>query len=998
MLVPPVDNVPLVDNIADTPRPYWAHGRSTVYPHVVRSTLPEHVSAILEKLGYSGAAGLVTTAETASSSASRDYIWHDLKAKVGLDAAFFCDGVPLVGFTGAAVGTNLGELRKRLWNYGRVPLLVAASPSGNSTTTYNALSNPCDKNVKNPGRLAHHNSGDLAPEILENFSRHQVETGRFATKYTRSFRQSKRVDMALLKNLRHLRQTTPNLSGSRIVALNALIGGALIATYLAHREVLNQDHLFELAGVPDLDSALRGGRLTSQQLFRGLASKFNGDVFDIIAESIGEVEDADLVSVAALLRGDDLATGQLSLWPYDFSVVPPDLVSSVYEQLLENKRISHGTYYTPRLIVNLVLDEVLPLHEQSSPRVIDLACGSGAFITEAFRRLVYRARREHSELSYSDLSNLLTTNIFGIDINDEAARVAAFGLYLTLLEEVEPPTIWESVVLPQLVGRNLIAKDAFSDHPLRTEKFDVVVSNPPWKSALTDKTASYVRRRKLPIGDNQVAQAFLWLAQDILIPGGRLGFVMPSKGMLHNRSNTNVTFRRAIFDQLNVRTVVDLSALRKGLFPTAVAPTAVIIADKPSEEDTSTHEILHIAPHVRPLMAAVDALVLTPEEIRTVSSTLAINRPDLWKVLLWGSHRDLKLLDKLRSNHLSLEQLAATSGWSIKQGYKEGGQPQLDASHLAGLPVIDATAVRPLRPVVEKNALFSRSTLHRPRSLNIYRGPKILISRTLPGNRLAAALVPFDAVFSSNVTSVSGRPQDLPALRIVTAILVSSIGQYWQFMTSASWGVERETVETNELRSMPIPLLSGVADGDLERLFEKARKVGVDAPLLQEIDDIIFDLYKLGGTERRRIEDGIRNGVERFAGTNYQLDVDEEVIQQYRTVVEQQLSDSFPDLKVGTRHFRRRSYVLVEVDFNMREAPQTENSDASAVDWPRFLSGLTGHAETTSVVAQPAGFFLDGDSAYIIKTTDRDRWSLDAALDDADRIFSTLAFGAARAG
>jgi len=259
-------------------------------------------------------------------------------------------------------------------------------------------------------------------------------------------------------------------------------------------------------------------------------------------------------------------------------------------------------------------------------------------------------------------------------------------------------------------------------------------------------------------------------------------------------------------------------------------------------------------------------------------------------------------------------------------------------------------------------------------------------------------LVPFDAVFSSNVTSVSGRPQDLPALRIVTAILVSSIGQYWQFMTSASWGVERETVETNELRSMPIPLLSGVADGDLERLFEKARKVGVDAPLLQEIDDIIFDLYKLGGTERRRIEDGIRNGVERFAGTNYQLDVDEEVIQQYRTVVEQQLSDSFPDLKVGTRHFRRRSYVLVEVDFNMREAPQTENSDASAVDWPRFLSGLTGHAETTSVVAQPAGFFLDGDSAYIIKTTDRDRWSLDAALDDADRIFSTLAFGAARAG
>lgn len=960
----------------------------------MRPTLPDHVSDVLEKLDYSGAAGLVTIAENSSSSDSLDYIWHDLQMKVRLDAAFFCDGVPLVGFTGAAPGANLEELRKRLWNYGRVPLLVAASPSDHSITAYNALSNPRDTSVKNPGQLTRHHGGDLALEILETFSRHQIETGAFATKYTRSFRQSKRVDKALLKNLHYLRQDRPKSSASRIAASNALIGGALIATYLAHRGVLNRDHLLELAGVPDLDSALRGGKSTSQKLFRGLASKFNGDVFGVIAESMGEVDDADLANVAALLRGDDLATGQMSLWPYDFSIVPPDLVSSVYEQLLEEERTSHGTYYTPRLIVNLVLDEVLPLHEQSSPKVIDLACGSGAFITEAFRRLVYRERREHGELSYSDLSNLLTTKIFGVDINDEAARVAAFGLYLTLLEEVEPRTIWESAVLPQLVGRNIIAEDAFSDHPLRAEKFDVVVSNPPWKSALTNNAAAYVRRRELPIGDNQVAQAFLWLAQDMLEDGGRLGFVMPSKGMLHNRSSTNLAFRKTIFEQLNVDTVADLSALRRSLFPTAIAPTAVIIATKPPEETKASHEILHISPHPRPLMAAVDALVITPEEIRTVSSTLAIDRPDIWKVLLWGSRRDLKLLDKLRSNYLSLEQLAATSEWSIRQGYKEGGQPQLDASHLVGLPVIDATAVRLLRLVTEETALFSRPTLHRPRPLRIYRGPQILISRTLPGNRFSAALVPFDAVFSSNVTSVSGRPQDLPILRMITAILVSSLGQYWQFMTTASWGVERETVETNELRSMPIPVPNGMANGDLERLFERARKTGVDAQLLKEIDDFVFDLYKLNEAERQRVQEGIHNGVERFAGINYQLDIDEEGLQRYRTIVEQQLSDSFPDLRVSTRQFRHHSYVLVAIDFNRRGAPPTKSSDAATVDWPRFLSGLTGRAKTTSVVAQPAGFFLDDDSAYIVKTIDRDRWSLDAALDDADRIFSILAFGA----
>jgi hypothetical protein len=48
---------------------------------------------------------------------------------------------------------------------------------------------------------------------------------------------------------------------------------------------------------------------------------------------------------------------------------------------------------------------------------------------------------------------------------------------------------------------------------------------------------------------------------------------------------------------------------------------------------------------------------------------------------------------------------------------------------------------------------------------------------------------------------------------------------------------------------------------------------------------------------------------------------------------------------------------------------------------------------STGILALPAGFFVRHDTVYVVKTVDMDRWSRDAALSDADRIFTALAFG-----
>ena len=926
----------------------------------------------------------------------RGYVWRDLQHKVGLDAAFFYDGVPLVGFVAQeSQSGGLVDLRKRLWNYGRVPLLIASS-ADSSATVFNALSNPRDGSNPHAAPLATSPARSRPVEVLRAYARKQVEAGEFARDHLASYRDTRRVDQGLLKNLRHLRQRHGRGSAERAAAIDDLIGGALIVSYLSDRGVLDARHLIELAGTAEFDSALMGGVSSALRLFEGLAQKFNGDVFGSMPNAVAVLEDDDLHAVASLLRGDDLVTGQGSLWPYDFSIVPPDLVSSVYEQLLENNRKSEATHYTPKFLVNLVLDELLPLDSDEMPRIADLACGSGAFITEAFRRLVYHRTKTGPQLRYDQLTEILQQHIFGVDVNRAAARATVFGLYLSLLEHVDPPTIWDTAVLPQLIGKNVVVADAFADHPLSDEKFDIVVSNPPWVSNLTRSTKEFLQVKGRAVGDKQLAQAFMWLAVEMLKPGGSLGLVMPAKPMLHNRSKKNTAFRTAVFQELEFKTIVDLSALRRNIFANAIAPTAVVVARRPpiSEEDgsSSSHyrEILHVAPHNRTLNAAIDGLVIAPEEIRTVSSTEAIHRPDIWKVLLWGSVRDLELIDKLRSSYPTLDNVVAEHRWAMGQGYKAApSMPQSDATDICGLPELDLTSITPLHVTPAPTRTFNRSTLHR-HAPDLYRGPLVLVRRTMPGGRLTAAFYQRDVVYSSDITGIAGRVEDSHLLKSITAVLVSSLGQYWHFLTGASWGVERDSVETNELRMMPIAMPDERQAQLLDEIFASPRSFG---DLADKIDNLVFDMYKLDDMDRERIRQGIVHGVERFQASARSVPMaDEDLVGVYCAALRDRLSASLSDLGITATHMAEGPYLMVSVNFSPTPGPALASGPPPDIDWERFTESLGPHARTTAVIAQPAGLFVDGDSVYIVKTRDQDRWSYNAALDDADRIFSALAF------
>ena len=472
-----------------------------------------------EQLGYFDAPGFVSGHR--GDRGARDYVWQGLREKCGVDAAYFRGAVPLVAFAEVEGGSDILATQRRLWNFGRVPLLIAASSA--EVAVVNCVASPPATPEVGEADLDDIVLKSVRPNqplhsVLEEFTRFGLEAGKAAAKHGSRFDRRQRVDARLLKNLRSLRSRLLD-HGLSVDGVEKLLGCSIFIRYLEDREILSSDHLAELGVADSYSNAVRAGRSAVLELFEALAEQFNGDVFAFAAGEVSLPQEA-MSDLEAFFSGADVASGQRALWAYDFGIIPPELISSIYEQLLEASQRKLAAYYTPRSVVDLVLDELIPWDSTGQPTVLDPACGSGIFLTEAFRRLAYRSASRDQRLSFDDLSSLLTSSIFGVDENPAAVGVAAFGLYLALLERVDAPTAWRTARLPRLVSENLVASDFFEDHPIAARRFDLIVGNPPWKNDLTPGAKEFLSRRSLEVPDRQLAQVFLWRAAEMLNDDG----------------------------------------------------------------------------------------------------------------------------------------------------------------------------------------------------------------------------------------------------------------------------------------------------------------------------------------------------------------------------------------------------------------------------------------------------------------------------------------------
>ncbi|ANH39966.1 Type IIS restriction enzyme Eco57I [Nocardioides dokdonensis FR1436] len=192
--------------------------------------------------------------------------------------------------------------------------------------------------------------------------------------------------------------------------------------------------------------------------------------------------------------------------PYEFSVMPADILGKVYEQFLGEHvvldqagladivekpevRKAGGVYYTPVPIVDYIVEETLgPLLRGKTPgevakiRVIDPACGSGSFLIAAYQYIIdwhtaYYAQQVKNRNTYLEKSKggglrlktaerkrILLANIYGVDIDRQAVEVTKLSLLLKVIEGQSQMELAVGRILPDLhenikCGNSLIDVD-----------------------------------------------------------------------------------------------------------------------------------------------------------------------------------------------------------------------------------------------------------------------------------------------------------------------------------------------------------------------------------------------------------------------------------------------------------------------------------------------------------------------------------------------------------
>lgn len=232
-----------------------------------------------------------------------------------------------------------------------------------------------------------------------------------------------------------------------------------------------------------------------------------------------------------------------------------DTKGDLYEYLLSRVATAgtNGQFRTPRHIIKMMVNLVKPTPEDI---IIDPAMGSAGFLIEAQQYL----RENHADMFLNaGLREHFNNNMFyGNDMDRTMLRIGAMNM---LLHGVDNP--------------NISYRDSLSEQNIDTEKYTLVLANPPFKGSLDYEAVSSDLLKITKTKKTELL--FLALFLRILKKGGRAAVIVPD-GVLFGSSNAHKQIRKEILDNNKLDAVISMPS---GVFkPYAGVSTAILIFTK----------------------------------------------------------------------------------------------------------------------------------------------------------------------------------------------------------------------------------------------------------------------------------------------------------------------------------------------------------------------------------------------------------------------------------
>lgn len=790
-------------------------------------------------------------------------------------------------FEKAPTAKTILALHRLAWNFCYSPLLVTFEPG--LVRAWNCCEKPPDdfdtlllppENLK----LAEHQVGKGKASLTEQaaFTLHWVNlvTGDFLRRKEADgcLKVERRADRMLLDNLQFIRQRLVDEMNLSSDFCHDLLARIIFVQFLCERKdsagnaALGVVQFKELHEKRKLSQSYQDfkeiltNKADTYALFRYLNGHFNGDLFPgkslprsqreaAWQDEMKAVQPKHLTELVKLLDGRLQAeNNQLCLWRlYSFDTIPLEFISSVYEEFVTKRRESEqeittarptkkGVVYTPGHLVDFVLDRVLPWGEKNwNLKILDPSAGSGIFLVKAFQRLMHRWRlaNDGKPMTPKIPRRLLEKNLFGVDIDPEAIRVASFSLYLAMLDELDPKLYFQRTKFPNLYRRRLIdadffddSRDGFKTNPSKRGKYDLVIGNAPWgEDMMTETAAIWAKKNQWPVADKNIGPLFLAKALTLTKTSGYVVMLQPAGALLVNYNSSD--FRKRLFSEFKVEEVINLSPLSRVLFEKADSPCVLpVLRSTPPDGQP----FYYCSPKRQQNLEEKYRIVVEQYDGHWVYQNEVLANPDIWAALIWGGGRDLTVIRQLRNSHsinCYAEKGELVFGEGINRGTEDKKKPRnwlLDRRILESDKPLERAVLKLNPECLEKNKDIRAE---RPRTPELFKLPQMIVksSWTKEAQRFRAVIVESSAsdegiICTQSYVSISSKKIEPHIFEAATLVFNSKLAVYFLLLTSGRFAFYRTEPLASDLMQVPLPLptnnmLEGIAK--LEQVDERVR-------------------------------------------------------------------------------------------------------------------------------------------------------------------------------
>lgn len=540
----------------------------------------------------------------------------------------------------------------------------------------------------------------------------------------------------------------------------------------------------------------------------------------------------------------------------------------------KTKRKKEGVFYTPDYITRYMventvgawLDEKFKLVEEKYKntkrnkefniwiefrdeylckiKILDPACGSGAFLIAAFNYLlakhkeVYEKLKELRKKKESDEAYLLhpdnfdktilENNLYGVDLNRESVEITKLALWLkTAVKNRKLNNLSDHIKCGNsLIDDKSVAGDLAFDWNkefstiMRAGGFDVVVGNPPYvqsRSEFIGDTQKSFLNQNYKTAQYQLNTYTLFVEKSFLLMNEKsiLGFIIPNYWL---STKYDEYLRTLVFNTNHTKEIINTY----GVFDQATVDTVILITAK----DSAYPKKIKIRSLDRAKTDITERLKDLTNQIWNFQNEIIVKNEKQSVEIVFDTKLVLKGKYKL-SDFFEFKQ--GLKPYQVGKGNPKQTQDILDSKKFDSKIKIDDTYFPLLRARdIRRNQLLWKDNfikygehLAEPRSLHLFSGKRILIRRIINGDYLDGIYL--EERYLSNTDLISLIPKvDIPINpKALLPIINSKL--YATYLKRSNVNLDRDAfpkINVNTMEEIPVPEISKSTEKELLRLAD----------------------------------------------------------------------------------------------------------------------------------------------------------------------------------